>query len=308
MYPNPKLFAHPVCPGYNESFDAERAFGALRQRYQEISTFLLDYLDGGESMQTRNLDSNQKIEDLIRIIGGKETKRFPQTCLVGILQQNGSFPVHKWFCSGILVHERLVLTAAHCYRPDYQYIVALNTSSQNDLSSPAEVHLVNKAIVRPDYFPHQTYHDITALLLKNPSQLRPIPLASQEEINQAEEVTLVGFGNSDRHSTRGFGIKREVEVPIISIQRSKEDNIMEDEMTHGFEADLEFVSGGRGFDSCKGDSGGPALIKVGGDYKLAGITSRATRNFDTLCGDGGIYTRIDRQKAWINQILDTDYL
>lgn len=297
------------CPGCNEQFDAEIAFKSLRKRYQQISAILVNYMDeAGIDRPTRNMLAQKKKDDLIRIIGGKETDRFPQTCLIGSIQQAGAYPIPRWFCSGILVHERLVLTAAHCYSPDHQYVVAINATHQNDLDDAVEIKQVKKALVNEYYFQTKKYHDISALILREPSTIAPISIATSEEINSAEEVTLAGFGNSDRNSTVGFGIKREVNVPIMSILRDRSTDLSEEEYTYGFEADLEFVAGGGGFDSCSGDSGGPAFIKVGGEYKLAGLTSRATLTSDFLCGDGGIYTRVDQQRSWINSILDFDFI
>ena len=64
----------------------------------------------------------------------------------------------------------------------------------------------------------------------------------------------------------------------------------------------EIVAGGNGVDSCNGDSGGPAYVEVDGEVQLAGATSRATKNFTQPCGDGGIYTRVDRYVDWIRQV------
>ena len=101
-------------------------------------------------------------------------------------------------------------------------------------------------------------------------------------------------------STRGFGIKRKVTVPITHPATSGNPNA--DEQLLGFEGDLEFVAGGGGFDSCNGDSGGPAYITVAGDRVVAGLTSRATETSRNPCGEGGIYTRTDVHRAFIRRI------
>ena len=75
-----------------------------------------------------------------------------------------------------------------------------------------------------------------------------MPIASTAEISAATQTTLVGFGNSDLLSSRGFGIKREVTVPITNVRRAPSDNLDDAEMELGFESDLEFTAGGQGFD------------------------------------------------------------
>jgi endonuclease G len=140
-------------------------------------------------------------------------------------------------------------------------------------------------------------HDISVMILRRRARVAPVRLATAAEIEQAQETTLVGFGNDDILSTRGFGIKREVTVPIL--QTAGEDDL---ETELGFDQDLEFVAGGEGFDSCNGDSGGPAYITVGGERVVAGLTSRATETARNPCGDGGIYTRVDVHEGFIRRI------
>jgi endonuclease G len=74
------------------------------------------------------------------------------------------------------------------------------------------------------------------------------------------------------------------------------------EKKYGFESDYEFVAGGEGYDSCNGDSGGPAYIIVDGQRKVAGLTSRGIKSTFRPCGDGGIYTRPDAHKDFLDQI------
>jgi len=137
------------------------------------------------------------------------------------------------------------------------------------------------------------------MILRRRANVTPVRLATAEEFLAAQETTLVGFGNDDILSTRGFGIKREVTVPILKTGDDASDDL-EEEL--GFDPDLEFVAGGEGFDSCNGDSGGPAYITVGGDRVAAGLTSRATETARNPCGDGGIYTRVDMHAAFIRRI------
>jgi MYXO-CTERM domain-containing protein len=55
-------------------------------------------------------------------------------------------------------------------------------------------------------------------------------------------------------------------------------------------------------DSCSGDSGGPAYVRVGGQLYLAGATSRAWGGSRKTCGQGGIYTLVPRYIDWIQQV------
>ncbi|NUY79281.1 trypsin-like serine protease [Flavobacterium sp. MAH-1] len=150
-----------------------------------------------------------------------------------------------------------------------------------------------KAIPHIGYQQTKKYYDICVIVLGADARTTPVPIAIDTEVNAAQKTTLVGFGNEDVYSTVGFGTKREVNVDITSIRRFPSQNLDADEVRYGYESDLEFVAGGKGFDSCNGDSGGPAYIIVDGVRKLAGLTSRATDGASNPCGEGGIYTRVD---------------
>jgi endonuclease G len=88
-----------------------------------------------------------------------------------------------------------------------------------------------------------------------------------------------------------------------SLRRDVADNLDAEESKYDYESDLEFVAGGKGYDSCNGDSGGPAYIIVDGVRKVAGLTSRATRGATTACGQGGIYTRVDVHLNFIESLI-----
>src|ERR1051325_7285501 len=121
-----------------------------------------------------------------------------------------------------------------------------------------------RAHVHPTYRETLRTADITILVLKSPARTAPVALATTDEVAGAARTHLVGFGNNDVNSTRGFGIKREVDVDIISLRRREADQLDDDELRYGYAADSEFVAGGQGFDTCNGDSGGPADFPLGG--------------------------------------------
>jgi len=236
-------------------------------------------------------------EAIARIVGGVPVSPgdYPECVVVGRRRANGTF---NWFCSGVLVHPRIVITAGHCFEAAHPAnVVALAAENVDDMQS-AEIRTVRKMVKHPLY-PSSGAHDISVMILRRRAKVSPVRLATAEELAQATETTLVGFGNDDVLSTRGFGIKREVTVPILQLGDQGDDD---PEAELGFDSDLEFVAGGEGFDSCNGDSGGPAYITVAGERVLAGLTSRATETARNPCGEGGIYTRADMHATFIRRI------
>ena len=217
-----------------------------------------------------------------RIVGGTPTRDYPECVAVGAR--------NRYCCTGTLIARQAVLTAGHCQAGGCSQRIYIGY----DVDKTGTEIWVKEAITHPSYVPHsasQPYDDLTVLILTEPVRdVDPVPICSLDAFAASTYVRLVGFGNTDFGGTQGYGMQRMVDVGIAS-----------QDPRFGARFETEFVAGAMHLnqDTCTGDSGGPAYVMVDGRWELAGATSRATRDGERPCGDGGIYTLVPSYREWL---------
>jgi len=144
--------------------------------------------------------------------------------------------------------------------------------------------------------------DIALIELVDPvTEITPIPLfRGRDEAGRI--VTIVGDGDpGDGRSgpRRNDGIRR---AATNRVARVDADWIVVTFDPPGAATDLEGISG-------PGDSGGPALLKVGDDYQVAGVSVWGSEGPDRRDGHPGTYgdldgfTRVSTFLQWIDDTL-----
>lgn len=231
----------------------------------------------------------QRATQRLRIIGGKRVTgtNFADCVAVGNDEEFG--------CTGTLIAPTVVVSAGHCSR------LATRVLFGNDVRRKGRIIDVARAIRHPGYHKAKN-HDLLVLILERKATVAPRRIADSASIDAATDGRAVGFGNVDPAGRFGYGIKRQVDVPIASAACSGKVAGERDPMAYGCDAGLEMVAGKPllAKDSCTGDSGGPFYVSDGRKgWLLAAATSRATKSAMNNCGDGGIYVRLDKYREWI---------
>jgi len=294
------------CGCQDKTIDLEAEVRSLKLQTTALCEIIENMLENGlanTSTRGRSSAAANTRALLARIIGGQMVApgEFPDCVAVG--DDTG------YFCTGVLVHPRVVLTAGHC-AIDGPVTKVFLKGRQLSNQSQGEVRAVENVIVHPNYTEREVpWNDITVLILSEPSTVQPVAIASMAEFQADDSLTLVGFGSDSPDGQSGFGTKRRVDVGLTNTTDYTPSQVIGVQREHGFDVSKEF-HGGRvrsGMDTCNGDSGGPAYLNIAdgsetGAFKVAGLTSRAANSSTVNCGDGGIYTLIPAYLPWLHEV------
>ncbi len=217
------------------------------------------------------------------IIGGQPTDGWPA---VGAYLIGGG---QAGLCTGTLIAERTVLTAAHCaagWDADRDDRFYLGSSAW----SPDERLDVEDVAVHPDYDPEEHRADLAILVLDAIPGVAPVRrnAVPVDDGWIGTSLRVVGFGTTDTYDGDTMGDKYVTDVAV--------DALLHDLILHETE----------GHNTCAGDSGGPALVYQDEAWVLAGVTSfvyPAAPDQDACSGGGG-GTRVDLYEDWIAPWLD----
>ena len=204
------------------------------------------------------------------IVNGSLTSDFPA---VGMMQTTTG-----GLCTGVLIHPRIVLLAAHCIEGESNFRFDFGDS---DTTVTRSVPVV-EAVKHPRYSASGLDYDLGYLVLSE--EVTDVPPV-QIDLNQqavGTPFTLVGYGQTDG-SGAGSGTKRTATGTISHVTDSGIPTMWA----------FQYAPGG----VCSGDSGGPALQLRGSQWFTIGVANLA----NTGCVGEGNYARFDVQRDFLMQ-------
>ncbi|TWP45746.1 trypsin-like serine protease [Lentzea tibetensis] len=209
------------------------------------------------------------------VVGGRPaTEAYP---FAASLQNSGG----GHFCGAVLIRPNWLETAKHCVEGDPPSSVRARIGSTNRTSGGTLVQ-ATRIVLHP-----QT--DVAVIQLASPVSYPPAQIAATAPAGAA--IRLLGWGATcDPCNTPAPTILQELDTTILPDSRCG---------TGTPELCVSNVDGWRG--ACYGDSGGPAVMKVGTEWQLVGTTTAGT---SPICGQApAIYMDSTTHRAWIDGIV-----
>jgi trypsin len=191
-------------------------------------------------------------------------------------------------CGASLIHEDILVSAAHCKGAFSYKNVYIGTTQRDGTNAKEKIRAAYER-VHPKYNIITMVNDIMLVKLFKSSKLTPVLYNTADSVPATgNNVTVIGFG------TTTFGGSVSSTLLEVTVQGVDHDTCQN---AYGqLNKTLQVCAGEEGKDSCQGDSGGPLLSS---DGLLVGIVS-----FGFKCASDGyptVYSRVGGLDAFIRK-------
>jgi uncharacterized protein (TIGR03382 family) len=223
------------------------------------------------------------------VVGGTRVADGEWPDVVAVLGPQG-------LCSGTLIAPDVVITAGHCIDIDPKLVI-VNTTDVRDPDAGDRI-AVKWARAYPAW---ESSYDVSVIMLEHVARPHPRAVATaclaNKQLGALKPVTVVGFGLTTPAGRDDNTVLHKATLPILDPTCTSDPTCEPALAPNG-----EFTAGGRGTDSCFGDSGGPVMLTTASGPVLAGVVSRGLALPGSPCGNGGVYVRADKVVSWIERI------
>ena len=196
-------------------------------------------------------------------------------------------------CTGAVVNQRWIVTAAHCILNDLDtgYVSPMpigNTQvvvgCANLASSSCKTFNVMTLVAHPCYTPStdQDHDDIAMMQLDSDVQLRPSDFALIDGVQgtapyaEGDTVTIAGFGMTSNAVMQPSSALMRADIGIATQAYCQQENPFSFSTGYINFSNIVCTGGPAGKDSCNGDSGGPIIYNGTGRPWLIGVLSKGS--------------------------------
>lgn len=239
-----------------------------------------------------------------QIMGGYEAPVGAWPWMTAVLDATQTDIYQAQYCGGVLIAANWVLTAGHCVdgmsASDIDVAVGVH-----DLATWSGARIAVKRIVKHPAYVDFNANDLALLELNSTSGQTPIIIYSGASVQGidpkllSQMTTLVGWGLADTETTWYYPSKlQQVNLPVV----------VDSYCNSAYGVTLTGSQLCAGYpvakDACSGDSGGPMMFEVDGQWAHVGLVSYGA-GCQEENGYYGVYTRTSAYVDFIKQYVPT---
>lgn len=203
-------------------------------------------------------------------------------------------------CTGFIISENAILTAAHCvdYKELISGVISFNSGEEQKTFTSEQIHIHPDYVSAIDRFEYDELRDLAVVKLTQPVKILKtiVPLMNKPELNlKSFSFRALGYGKQ-----QGSFLKK-----ASGISELKQKNLVVAEYNPISPYFESFQPQGG---VCFGDSGGPVLIKINNRDYILGVTIQVLFNpskiFDPQyepCAEKAVFLNIPYFYDWIQK-------
>lgn len=211
-------------------------------------------------------------------------------------------------CTATALTPRVLLTAGHCVSPGDAFTIMFtkpSLSCESGFRSSVDQIRARKVIRHEGYKPEDksnpeyVENDIALVFLEEslPSNYPTYKIADPSDLEKASDKDLYfwGFGVVRYGADKSSGLLRKTQISSMDYEiiKSRKKIHVDQDKGHGV---------------CEGDSGGPALVRIKGEYQILGVNSYVGAGPETPMCNGESYLALaNSYKSWISNRLKENY-